>query len=493
MRTHHSRGLTLLEVLLVMTLSTLLMAGAVAQFRSLGQAADTVHARDEVLQNARAALSRMACAIRAAKEIASIDYDPTSGEMKVRDNDDVIHHFKHDAATSRLLYGQAMATETLAEHIVGLAFEGYNRAGPVPASDPYRIDSVAVTITVRVPDTTDTVDFSTRVHLRRTGIGTGSRYSISYATQYTAGVAGIADYWNCFGPPDDLYGYSPSKIAGTLHGFTANSYTGPIYLIFAGFRVRFMESMPTTFTVHHAGTKISEYTFTTEDASYYGSELRWWWMDITALRSTWSDGDIDGLSIEIVGNGVIRIDAAAIRAYFDPPENIIFWADRIGDPTLFPSDWTNPSLAFGVPDDNHASADWENKVSQSFHATVTPIEGDILLVQIVAEMHILAPTGYQNDWIQGQAALPTEGLTNAPIHQSRGGLSAYVGTENEHLLAIDITNDRPWDVASMNARDIRLMTIKQGGGDGLTLKADAVGYRVVHGRPAERGIIIWNE
>jgi hypothetical protein len=129
--------------------------------------------------------------------------------------------------------------------------------------------------------------------------------------------------------------------------------------------------------------------------------------------------------------------------------------------------------------------------SHSFRVTVPDQPSEILTVQVFLEAHIENP--YVNDSMEVQVALPSEAYGDATYHEYVTDLPDFQGPENEDLMRIDITNDRPWTWADLNARQIRVKTIKQGGPDGIYLNTDAIGYRVIAVAPTRKGILTWNE
>lgn len=489
MKSCRPSGASLVEVLFVVAISTVVMVGAAAHFRTLRQASDLVQRRRDTFQNARVALERIARDLRCARRVAAIsDPGDSAGSITVTDWSDDDHVFA--VVGTELRYGIGSATDLLAQNIQSLTLEGYDWLGPVAPIHPGRVQIVKMTLTAAIPDSSDTVNLTTRVGLRR-GLG-GSRISMSYASQST--VVDLAYPWNAYGAADGLYAYGTKKTDARLHGFTANTYTGPLHRVFAGLQLRIFDG-PMSMRVYHGGQPIYDYVFTDADIALLSAQWGWWWLDITETTSgpqTWSHEDIDDLTVEIQGNGIAWVDAAVIRAFFDAPDSVFFWADRQGDGVLMPNDWEHPANALGSPDNFYATADWANKTTQSMRATVSSIDGEILAVHICLEAYVDAPFGYTDDWLEVQAALPSESFSNAPIHPIRGGLGAYVGAMNEGLMFIDISNDRPWSAAELDARQLRIHTEVQGLTDALDLKVDAVGWRVIVA-PFNSGIFRWSE
>ena len=491
----HSRGTSLIEVLLVVAISAVLVTGAAAHFRSLRQVGDTTRARREGIQNARVALDHIGRIVRGAAAIAAISPSwAPDGSITITDPKGADHVFARVPASDKLHYGIDSPDALLATGIESLHFQGYDTQGAVSETEPERIEAVEIVLTAAVPGTSDTLTFTTRVRLRRQIITDQAGAYTTYASSYEAGKrGGLTNYAQAFGAPDDLFGSLADKGKATYSGFDPDTQTGTIHAIQAGMRIR-CHGGKVKVKVHHGKATLHSKQYEDAELDPYQDTWGWLWIDVTSDRASWNHTDIEQLDIEVEGKACdIDFDSLAIRAYFGNVTTTYFWADRQGD-GVYPNEWDDADDARGAPDDEYAEGEWEGEDKQSYHAAAEARSDEILSVSIAFSGYV---TDYSTeDKIELRTALPIEGEPSGTKHDVKKDiLEDYVGQNNKGIFFVNVSGDRSWTWSDLNNYEIRAKLKKnKKGGDG-TFYIDAVGWRVIHthrGGPA-KGISGWSE
>jgi len=465
------RGVTLLEILVAVAISTILVAGAAAHFRTLRQANDTAHTRRETLQNARVAIDRMTRTLRGAKAIDSLlPPGNPDGSITAVALDDVKHVFAlHDG---QLLYGVGSATDLLAAGIESLQFQGYDAEGEVSRAEPENIEAVQITLSAAVGDTGDTLEFGTRVRLRNKSTGAG--YAFFYASIYRRARGGLSGYWNALGAPDGRYASGRGGWGARFGGFDPGERIRPVRCVFVGFYLRHIRGGGFDLKVkRHRSTLVDEeYEDVFEGFDAWG----WWWLDITDTRSSWSTRDIDNLSLEIddSGHGEFDFDSVAILACYEEPQIVSYWADREGGAN-YPREWLAVSNAFGTPDGSYATGqDSSSRDGQSFRIEAPDAGDEILAVQVCINGYT---TGRARGPIDIRCALPNQPSGAGTNHRLPGSyLKGFDRRSRQGDMLCDVTQDRRWTWEALRDLEIRIHVDT---GRWKDLKADAVGWRLL--------------
>ena len=491
-RTPSAGGLSLLEMLLVVGISSVLIAGVTTHLRTLGVTAGTAHQRREALQNSRVAIDRLTRQMRNAQSVTAISpAGHTQGSISLRGFNGDTHIFA--LRGTELYYGTSSADTLLATGIQSLAFAGYDPDGTVPPTEPERIDAVAIDLTAVLAGAADTVRETTRVRLAsRTHVDKPFMHS-SDASLYTKTTyAGIIDYWKVDGTePDDEWAQFKEFGGGRYKGFNNGGHTGDIHAITLGFRCEF-EKGGLGLCVRHNSTTLFYRIYTSSELDSVKDKKIWWWFDLTPMRTTWTGDDIPALSIEVwdptYHDADVKFDTFVLRAIFGPAQASYFWADREGS-DKYDKEWLNPSYAFGTPDGLYATGGFGDDKKHSLRATVPDRNVEIFTVESCVR-------GYVSETLDEgclilRNALGTEGGGEGVehfLHTAR--LNRFVGPSNQGDILVDVTRERPWTWADLNALEHRIYLDKDT--DQHLLKADAVGWRVVHA-PAIRRIAKWSE
>jgi len=491
MKSPHCRGVTLIEVLLVVSISAILMAGAAMHFRSLRQASDVAQARREALQNARVALDRMARYIRAAKAIADISSrQDVAGSITITDFDDANHVFALQG--SELHYGIDSADSLLASGVQALSFQGFDAAGEVPENEPERIEAVQVTLTVAIPGTSGTFDLATRTRLRRQVATGGCRMAMSYTTSYRRHDAGLPDYSRVFGAPDGDYTDTGDEWGARFDDFEAPAYTGTVYRIQVGFYLRHISGEGVEVEIKRGGAKLlkTKYTNIFEP---YDDEWGWWWIDITDTRSSWTHSDVGRLEVKIKDerNGRFALDSVAVRTVFDEPDSTFFWADQEGGPG-YDKEWLDADEAFGAPDASYATGKDDGDCDkQSYGISAEAGDDEILAVQACINGYVASKA---EDKVELRVA-PSDESSEAGIKHElkKGYLKGFVGQSNQGDMIVDVTGDYRLTWSDLNNLEIRIRVATRRNKH-LDIKADAVGWRVIHAsQGGGKGVSGWSE
>lgn len=486
------RGVSLVEMMLVTSISALLVAGAAAHLRALRHVGNEVGARREALQNVRVAIDRIARHIRAAKAIADIRPPGNpEGSITITDATDANHVFRR-LSDDTLCYGTDAATELLASGISELHFRGFDAQGEVPSNEPERMEAIEITLTAAVPDTADTITLTTRVRLRRQ-VGGAARIALSYASTYGRHEEGLRNYWRAFGPPDGRYALTGDDWGARFSGFAPPRYTGTVHRIYVGFYMRHIRGDGLDLEVKLGRRTILERKYEDVFGGVHDA-AGWWWVDITDTRPKWDDEDIANLSILVndSGNGEFALDSVAVRALFDEPEVVTLWAHRQGG-FFYPHEWLNPANAFGSPDRAYATGtDDPRSDMQSFRMAVPdPDSGvEILSVHVCINGYFTRRLG-RSDELDIGTALPTEWYRSGTWHRLQESyLKAFVGSNKQGDMLLDVTTDRAWTWADLSTLEIRVHVDTEDSRSHLM--ADAIGWRVTY-ITGGKGISGWSE
>ena len=485
-----TRGASLLEVLMVISIGTVLIAGAAAHFRTLRQVSDLAASRQEALQNARVAFERIARQIRTARQVAAISADTAT--ITLLDFNDVTHIFALQGTDIRC--GNAAATDLLAAGIQSLSFQGYDKDGPLPAEQAASIDAVEVALVAVIPGTTQTVDLATRVRLGRELDFFQVRSSTSYASQYATTLgSGLTNPTYAFGESDGLYAECKDNCGGRYSGFAHGPHYGVVHSIYAGLYMNH-KSGSLQIIVRYDNTVLLDRTYSDADLKPVHDNWGWWWINLTSLRAQWLDDDVDHLSIEVrdpgPGNTNVRFDALCIAAYFDPVQTDLFWANSTGSGAC-PSEFTNPALAFAAPDDQYATGHFEGEDWQSYAFNVPDSRDAIVSLQVRLDGYFSSL--FLASYIELRTALATEAKDKGVLHTiDVVDLLPFVGSASKGTILVDITNDRAWTWNDLKTFEVRLH-LRDHDIVSLVYQLDAIAWRVVHRAAVERGIRTWSE
>lgn len=480
MRTRHTRGATLIEMVMTISISAIIAGALAVHLRTLRQTSDLSNARNEAHQSARVAMERITRQLRAARSVTAVTaYDDDAGSITVTDFDGVEYVFARDPATDHVLYGIDAATHVLATGVQTLRFQGYDAQGEVDPTNPSAIEAVQIVLVAAIGEAGDTETLSTRVRIRyQAG---GLRSTQSYASAYTpTDDDGISYYWRAYGEPDQQYARFPEEDGGgKFYGFEEGSQTGSIQHIAAAIRMKYREGRLRVI-VRHETTELFDQNYTYGELEHVKNEWVWWQIDLTDTRASWAPTDLPKLSIEVRQDDEddqTYFDAFSIIALFDPPQTSFLWADREGG-NKYPKHWDNPSNAFGSPNDTFATAYWQNEDKHSFRVTAASSSGMILSVHACINGYLVS--SISNDDLELRTALPSQNQNSGVEHKvDSSTLAAFVGPGNKGNILVEVTNDRVWTWDDLDGYEIRIKLDKHGGAD-TTLKADAVGWRVVY-------------
>ena len=495
MRTTTLRGraaTTLLEVLMAMAIATLVVVGAASHLRTLRQTRDVVVARREALQSARIALDRIARHIRTAREVDKIEFDDDEPKytLELKDFHGDKHKFENDIGHGEFKYnGKVLAYNTLA------TFKGYNADGPVPDDEPEKIDAIRVTVTTHMPGTNDSIDLTTFVRLRREVLPGQPRRTTSYATTFLPTTAnGLDDESEAFGESDDHWANLETDGGGRYGGFEQGTQTGSIERIFARWRMEFKKGALRA-VIRHGGTVLLDTTYSSDDLAHVKDEKRWWWVDLTSLRWTWTDDDIDDLSIEVLDpegqETEVKLDCLAIDAFFDPLPTGFLWADREGEGDC-PAHWDDPQQAFGEPNSSCATGSWPHQDWHGFRVATEESDDEIIAVHVCINAYVSEPMDFEGD-LEVRVAKKDDDLDEGVQHiVPNASLASFTAFWNKGNILVDVTNDLEWTWSKLDEYQIRVHLIKRESGS-CWLKADAVGWRVLHVAETGRQISSWKE
>jgi|GEM_PF-1918299 len=166
-----NRGVSLLEMILVVTLIAGLMASISPAIRVVNMGWQSGEQRLEVVQNARIAMDDTVRALRQARRVSAVsDPGASNGFIEFYDKDDVLQRVDVDGASGLARFGPVGGQSLLAGPVNALEFTCFDSsntalAAPVAA---HEIRSVAIAVTAsdagnRVPDYT----LRSKVYMRR--------------------------------------------------------------------------------------------------------------------------------------------------------------------------------------------------------------------------------------------------------------------------------------------------------------------------------------
>jgi len=476
--TRRRQGTSLVEMLFVLAASAIVVAGAATQLRALRLVADETSRRREAVETARGALDHIARRVRSATQVVKIrGPSHPHDRLELKHGDGTVYVYYKHPDLPHLKCGIGEATAVLAPNTLA-TFQGYDADGPVDDGDAEKIRSVAVTISTHIADTAEAVTLATRVYMRNSVPKEQVRQTLSYATAYRqTGGDGFYNYPRAFGEPDDSYASPSDAGAGAFYAFDRGDYTGRVCLIQAGMRVRYTQGEMKV-TVRHGRTKEFEKVYGEDELAGLGSTWGWLWIDITDTRSSWNEGDIERLSIEVEDrrNLDMCFDSFAIRAFFEEPLTTVFWAARQGS-GAYPNQWVFADLALRAPDDACAIALAYFEPTQSYRVAIPERSDELLGVQVALDGYV--DDRYRDDRLEIRTALPDEGTGAGVTHVlDKNTLVHFKGSRKKGTMLADVGGDRVWTWDSLNDYEIRLRLRK--GRRPRTLMADAVGWQVYY-------------
>jgi len=493
--------MSLVETLMVVAISTIVVGGAAAYFRTIQQVYALAEQRREALQLAQGILDHVVRHTRDASLVTALS-PLQSGNAKLEYNDasGTACTYVYKQSTGQLTYTSGLLVNfdliQDATRLTSMSFKGYDLdGGATTVADG--VASVESFVTVAIPNTAHTVSASTLVWLRNASLSKNQVRQVQcYASTYsTIAGSGLTNSSAGFGAPDDVFA-TISSVAGTntgnYSGYKQSRYTGKIYSIAAGVRLRYRTGSVKV-VIYRSSTNLMSVTYTAEDLDSFVDAPGWFWVEFTAKRASWSDTDIPLMKVYVSNNGTAAdfdCDSIAIRAFFDAPTTDTYWADRQGSGVV-PNQWTSPNLAYNAPDSLYAVGYFPSSQTQTFRTTVVPpANHEIISVNVALQLYV--STDFYNDTLTVRALLPTDGAGKSPGHPLNSAtLSAYLGSGNKGLLLHDLTPDRSWTWDDLNNREIRLKC-NYNWSDNASIYLDAVGWRVVHVPPAAKGVESWS-
>lgn len=487
-----TRGATLLEMLIVSSISAIIVGGAVAQFRTIREVSDLTQSRHEALQKARVTLDRIAKTIRAAEEVVEILDDTVADDkLVVSDVDDINYVFYKQDTSSDIEYGIDTPTDILATD-TSVTFQGYDAAGQVPRDEPERMSAVHVTVTSTIPGTEDTLTVSTRVHLRNKASWSVIQTQSYAPVHEVVRDGGFVDFDLGYGEPDGQFAYLNNNAKGKYSGFATGGNTGTVARMVAGMYIRY-RSGEMNVTVYHGGNTVYDQEWKDERLDSVLNTWGWLWIDVTDAQPSWSDADIDQMEIQIEDSKNLDcdFDSFAVLALFDEAITTYFWADRQGD-GRYPSDWQNADLALGATDGTYAVGQWTTQQKQSYRVTVPADDHRIIGAHVVFQGYVV-PT-YEDDEIEVRCALPQSAQNEGvKVLVTEATLTDYEGAANEGMFFADMSAAYAWTWDMLNDYEIRLRLKTLAGGSHTTFMADAVGWKIIHVQPPSKFITGWGE
>ena len=171
LRRRPSDGVTLPELLLVVAIVAVLMAGLAPGLRALHRGWQVNDRRSEVLQNARVGMEEMTRILRQMRQVTSVSGPAdTSGYLEFRDRGDTFMRFERDSQSGYLKCGPPDSLSLLAGPASALTFTCYDTAGdqlPEPV-DGSQVRSMAVDLTVTDAEAqANPVTLSSKVFMRK--------------------------------------------------------------------------------------------------------------------------------------------------------------------------------------------------------------------------------------------------------------------------------------------------------------------------------------
>jgi type II secretory pathway pseudopilin PulG len=501
MKARPARGMSLVETLMVVAISAIVVGGAATYFRTIQQVYAQAEQRREALQLARGILDHIVRHIRAASLVTDISkFTDNDSKLEYRDASGVKCTYQLSLSEGKFTYAvEGLLSFTLIKdntRLKNVDFKAYDLDGNVTTvtDDVAAVESF---VTVAIPNTAQTLNASTLVWLRNASLSKNQvRQAQCYASTYaTIAGSGLTNSSAGLGAPDDTFAtisQASGTNTGSYSGYSQSRYTGTIYSIAAGIRLRYRSGSVRVYIYRNTSSLLSV-TYTAEDLESFVDSAGWMWVDVTPKRASWSDTDIPLLKVYVSDGGTAAdfdCDSIAIRAFFDAPATDTYWADRQGDGVV-PNQWTSPNLAYAAPDKLYAVGYFPSYQTQSFRTTVTP-PANHEIISVDAALQLYVSSDYYNDTLTLRALLPTDGALKSPSHTINSAtLSAYVKADHCGLLFVDLTRDRVWTWDDLNTREIRLKC-NWWWYDNASIYVDAVGWRVLHAPPMARGIESWS-
>ena len=495
-RRRHGRaaaGATLVEMLTVVGISAVVMGIGAAHFATIRQVDDLITERRVAQQRARVAMERISRYIRNATEVVAITpAADTEGSITVRDNHGVDHVLERTPGATYLRFRVVGGTNyQLASEIDSLYYIGYDTSGPVPETEPGRIRIVQIKMVAKVVGSTDTIAITSQAQLRKRTVEVGAAETLSYATaSVTTGDDPIGSRANGYGPPDSLGAYLQGEQGQKFQGFALGTHTGTVQSMFVGFRTYYKDH-DFGLRVRHGTTVLVDDFLTKEEHLRATTDIWvWHWQDITNTRASWTDEDIDDLSIEVRdtgSNAKCYFDCFAVRAFFQPVQTTFVWASQEGS-WAASNDWPNGANAIAAPDGLYAQGIWDPELRQSYRGASVPANDDEILTAHVC-INGYVSSAFADDYLKVWIERSTGEKEEYRLYAA--GFAPFVGSGNQGNILRHV-NHVAWTWSEFSNYEIWFEPKRSGSADS-SLFADAVGWRIVHVPASNQRTLEWSE
>jgi len=167
-KTHFSRALTLVEMVIAMTIMAIVFAAILPQFRAIQNSWDSKQAAAETLQNSRVLMEHLYRNLSKAVKITVVsDSAETNGYIEFQDNDANSFRYDINGATSYVEFGPVGNLADLAGPVSQLQFTCYDACDlDTPITDVNPIRCVKVETTLINPGPGPDKAFTTQAYLR---------------------------------------------------------------------------------------------------------------------------------------------------------------------------------------------------------------------------------------------------------------------------------------------------------------------------------------
>jgi len=172
MRPHTQKGISILEILLVVAILSLIVVAISPLFGSIVRSWQIGERQTELYNRARVGMDRMVKAIRQAQSVSSItSASDTDGQLVLTDTDDETFGFRRNSSDNELEYdlpGTPTSWSTLVDSVGSLSFTAYEANGTTTTTTVSDIKSIVISMTLTDEENTaDSVSLTTRASLRR--------------------------------------------------------------------------------------------------------------------------------------------------------------------------------------------------------------------------------------------------------------------------------------------------------------------------------------
>lgn len=508
--------MTLLEVVLALSLMSVISVLSAHAVRTTRQAWDIQDQRSDRLQHLSGTLAHITRGVRTARDVVSVSGPTvTAGNLEITLPDDSVVKWLLDDIEREVRYeiDGASPAHLLATGVNSLTFECFQIDGVTPTTVPADVRLIRVTASVTTPVQGTPLSLRSTVWIRKQRDATAAPYLDFYASNWSS-PNGWFDPSYFFGPPDGLSSYGDAGASISSFGFDTSTHSGTVGTVLVGLYVAangpIGEDVVDIQIRRGSSSDLGPVrSFGAPVLTRFENNSDWLWVDITDDFASWTYEDIDTNDFRVlianrdagVGGARISVDSVVVRAFESGPVTETYWLTAEG---TWNGEWLDRDRALGAPNASYARSNltFDNDVDRQayfFNPSVVDL-GTIVRVRILVTDYFIDAPFVNNRFsvrFPATSEAPESNDTPVPVTAREvpvSELNLHVGEANLGSVSMDFTGlDSLWTWPSLNARFVRLYGASIGVPDGGNIKLDAVAVEVRYVPPSLATVVLWEE